>query len=83
MRWPWQKNPNKDSDSPAVRPVYKEPISEFDAHRLAQTGRWVTIKVQLMPNGRWTNWKHDIPPELKKEATQALIALVRVLQAEQ
>lgn len=77
MRWPWQ---NRDRELLAVRPIYQKPITEFEAKRLAQTGRWLTIQIQVMPNGKWTNWKHDVPPELKKEAKEALVALALELQ---
>lgn len=75
--WPWQK---RDLELRAVRPIYQKPITEFEAKRLAQTGRWLTIQIQVMPNGKWTNWKHNVPPELKKEAKEALVALALELQ---
>ncbi len=79
MRWPWQKK-QPDTDSPVVKPIYQKPITEFEAKRLAQTGRWLTIQIQVMPKGAWCNWKHDVPPELKKEAKEALVALALELQ---
>lgn len=77
MKWPWQKN---DPESPVVRPIYQKPISALEAKRLIQKGKWLTIHIQVTPNGSWVNWRHDIPPELKKEAKDALIALALVLQ---
>lgn len=77
MKWPWQKS---DPEPPAVRPIYQKPITEFEAKRLARNGQWLTIQIQVMPNGKWTNWKHDVPPELKKEAKEALVALALELQ---
>jgi len=77
MKWPWE---NQESEAPAVRPKYKTPITEFEAKRLEQTGQWLTIQIQVTPNGQWTNWKHNIPPELKKEAKEALVSLALQLQ---
>ncbi len=79
MRWPWQKK-QPDTDPPVVRPIYQKPITEFEAKRLIRKGKWLTIHIQVTPNGSWVNWRHDIPPELKKEAKDALIALALVLQ---
>jgi len=80
MKWPWQKF---DPEPPIVRPVEKKPITEFEAHRLKQTGKWLTIQIQVTEKGQWTNWKHDVPPELKKEAKEALVALALVLQKDE
>ena len=77
MRWPWQKN---DPGPPIVRPEYVKPITEFEVERLTRTGKWLTIQLQVMPNGKWCNWKHDVPPELKREAKDALVALALELQ---
>ncbi len=75
MKWPWQK-----PEPPIVRPAYAQKISEFESERLARTGRWLTIRIQVMPNGGWCNWNHDIPDELRNEAKEALISLALMLQ---
>ena len=78
MKWPWRK---KQPDAVlGVRPIYRKPITEFEAERLARTGKWLTIHIQVMPNGNWVNWRHDIPEELRVEAKDALIALALALQ---
>jgi len=78
--WPWQK---RKPWHPPVRPQYAQKISEFEDERLARTGTWLTINIQVMPHGAWCNWNHTIPPELKREAKDALVALALVLQAEE
>lgn len=80
MRWPWKKSKPKP---PVVRPQYAQKISEFENERLTRTGTWLTINIQVMPNGVWCNWNHEIPPELKREAKDALVALALMLQAEE
>jgi len=77
VKWPWQK---RKSWHPVVRPQYAHKISEFEEERLARTGTWLTINVQVMPNGGWCNWRHNVPEELRAEAKDALIALALVLQ---
>ena len=78
--WSWKK---RNPWHPPVRPQYAEKISEFEDERLSRTGVWLTINIQVMPNGGWCNWKHDIPEELRTEAKDALIALALVLQKQE
>jgi len=77
MKWPWQR---REPWHPIVRPQYAQKISEFEDERLSRTGIWLTINIQVMPNGGWCNWRHSIPEELRTEAKDALIALALALQ---
>ena len=77
MKWPWQK---REPWYPPVRPPSARPITEFEERRLADTGQWLTVQIQVMPHGSWCNWKHNVPEELRIEAKDALIALALALQ---
>ena len=62
----WSKKKKKEA------PV----ITEFESARLESNGVWCRIDIRIMPNGKWFDYEHDIPNELKKTASQALQKMV-------
>ncbi len=78
MNWPFKR---RKPWHPVVSPQYAQKISEFEDERLARTGKWLTINIQVMPHGAWCNWRHNVPEELRTEAKDALVALALALQA--